>query len=351
MTTQSTLRDLKREYDDPAYLPSKFGPLLFAELCDVAKYVVRKPQFDRHWQTYNSGIKWEEGEIDGLASETATEFLIKQRQLAYVMQVEKKSVLRFRLEQQVERCLFARRPKDVFDNLLRRVGEFDYWEFSTTNYLTDAEIDEIANSLRDIRPNYEAERRIERKNESPIFTKAQLDDLLKRLLENTELILKADKAGISDKSGLISKPDLRKIFEKLLTDWGNKALERNEDQLRIDEGEGKSSKVGSYSDPTVTSALQKEIKAEMEVVIQNLDNYEVRLLKRVLLDGANYSQVAAEVGKTRQTVASNVQVISQRLKEMINNQGDEDEKDQRARLFARELESRYEIIQGEIDGV
>ena len=37
----------------------------------------------RHWQTYNSGIKWDEGEIDGLASETATEFLIKQRQLAY----------------------------------------------------------------------------------------------------------------------------------------------------------------------------------------------------------------------------------------------------------------------------
>ena len=91
MTTQSTLRDLKREYDDPAYLPSKFGPLLFAELCDVAKYVVRKPQFDRHLQTYNSGIKWEEGEIDGLASETTTEFLIKQRQLAYVMQVEKRA--------------------------------------------------------------------------------------------------------------------------------------------------------------------------------------------------------------------------------------------------------------------
>ena len=68
------------------------------------------------------------------------------------MQVEKKERITLPVRTTGERCLFARRPKDVFDNLLRRY-EFDYWEFSTTNYLTDAEIDEIANSLRDIRPN------------------------------------------------------------------------------------------------------------------------------------------------------------------------------------------------------
>ncbi len=311
-----------KEFDDPRYQPYRIGPLLFDEVEKIVKGTVSKEPYRNNEQTWNDGVGWSENEYAALASEVITDFLIKGNQLGYVMRAETIGALHYRIGQQITRCLSARRDQNVIDRLLERAGKnYQFWYYESQAELSLETIDGIAQSLRDIRPNYEAERRVDRVNESPVFDKAQLEEILRRILN----FVNSDK----DAGKSINRSELRKIFEKLLTDWLAKPLIRDENQIKTE------------PDP-LSNVRNEEIRIEMQKAINDLNDYEVRIFKRVVIDGAEFSRVADEVDKTRQTVSTNVKSIAHRLRSVIEDKESRHEREVRAEIFAQELLSRYE---------
>ena len=99
-----------REFKDPRNHPHRIGPKLFEQITQQAKKVVSATPYSIY-QTFNDGVAWNEDEWKSLASEVITEFLIAQNQLDYVMRAHTIGAFRYRINQQITRCLSARRPK------------------------------------------------------------------------------------------------------------------------------------------------------------------------------------------------------------------------------------------------
>ena len=327
-----SLDTLLREFKDPRYQPYRIGPHLFEQVIQQARKVVSATPYSIY-QTFNDGVAWNEDEWASLASEVITEFLIAQNQLDYVMRAHTIGAFKYRINQQIMRCLSARRPKTEIDNLLDRVSRFDFWEYNPRGEeLLDQTIDQISQSLRDIKPDYAAEKIEGRERASKVFNKAQLEEILRRII-NADL--ERSPAGQS-----VSKADLRRIFQMVLTDWTIKPLIRDEDRLQA-----------LKSEPSISSVLETEMRALMQKAIEKLNDYEVQLLKRVFIDGTNHSQVAKEVGKTRQTVASNMRGLLERLQGEINDVGSDSEREHLLKLFAEELQLKYVEVMGQDNGL
>ena len=114
----SSLPEVLREFNNPLYQPWGIGPLLFKEVERRVRNIVSSAPYSIY-QTFNDGVRWAEDEWSALSSEVITEFLIGQNQLEYVMRAETIGAFNYRLDQQIKRCLSARRPKTEIDNLFK----------------------------------------------------------------------------------------------------------------------------------------------------------------------------------------------------------------------------------------